>query len=168
MTSAGDSAPRAVARSAARLQAVQALYQIEVSNADAGAAIDQLTSYGLGREVEGAVLAEADVELFGDIVRGQCARQGEVDGHINEAMRGRRLSRLDSVVRAIVRAGAYELVARADIPVRVIINEYVDLAHAFFDGGQASFVNGVLDRLARTLRSAELETADRDGTTPAG
>ncbi len=166
--SAGASAPRAVERSAARLQAVQALYQIDIANADVGAAIDQLTRYGLGREVEGAVFAEADRELFDDIVRGLSARQGEIDQHINEAMCGRGVSRLDNVVRAIVRAGAYELVARADIPARVIINEYVDLAHAFFDGGQASFVNGVLNRLARALRGAELESADHDGTTPAG
>ena len=166
--SAGAPTARAVERSAARLQAVQALYQIEIADADVGAAIDQVTRYGLGREVEGADrLADADSELFVDIVRGLSARQGEIDQHINEALCGRGVARLDNVVRAIVRAGAYELAARADIPARVVINEYVDLAHAFFDGGQASFVNGVLDRLARALRGAELEAADHDGTTPA-
>tara|TARA_B100001123_G_C15238765_1_gene998232 strand:+ start:782 stop:1285 length:504 start_codon:yes stop_codon:yes gene_type:complete len=157
---------RSVERSVARLQAVQALYQIEMISGDVESVIKQMIHHGLGRAVEGGELSEADSSLFDDIVRGLYSRQTEIDDHLAGAMNQRDLSRLDIVVRAIVRAGTYELLARVDIPARVVINEYVDLAHAFFGGGEAKFVNGVLDRIARTLRSLEVDKT-KDGETKA-
>ena len=161
--------PRRQRRSVARLGSVQALYQIEVTGAGAEATIEEFVRYRLGAEVEGGAVAAPDPELFADIVGGACERQAEIDTLIGGALDERwRLERLERVVRAILRAGAYELLARLQVPARVVINEYVDVAHAFFGGGEPGFINGVLDRLARDLRRPEIEGGDRDRATLAG
>ncbi len=155
MVPAGESGKGAVPRSAARLGAVQALYQLDLDpDADADTVVAEFEAHRLGKEIEGALYAKADRTLFADIVRGVAARRDEIDGLLKGALvEGWPLDRLESVLRAILRAGTYELLARPDIPTAVIINEYVDVAHAFFDGAEPGFANGVLDRLAREMRA---------------
>jgi len=148
-------APQATARRAARLAAVQALYQMEMTGENAETVADEFVAFRFGGEDE-SVPAAPDEALFGDIVRGVPPRQNAIDAAITECLAdGWRLSRVDSILRAILRAGAYELMARPDVPARVAIDEYVELAHAFFSGEEPSFANAALDRLARTLRPAE-------------
>ncbi len=161
--------PRGQGRSVARLGAVQALYQIELADAGVEATIAEFARYRLGAEVEGAALAAVDSELFTDLVGGASDRRAEIDTLLEGALDERwRLERLERVVRAMLRAGVYELLARPDVPARVVINEYVDVAHAFFDGGEPAFINGVLDHLARELRRPEIEGGDRDRSSAAG
>ena len=145
----------AIPRSAARLGAVQALYQLELDpDADADAVVAEFEAHRLGKEIEGALYARADRALFADIVRGVTVRREEIDGLLEAVLAaGWPLERLESVLRAILRAGTYELLARPDIPTAVIINEYVDVAHAFFDDAEPGFANGVLDRLAKEIRA---------------
>ena len=151
-------------RSVARLLAVQALYQIELNKIEAsgGAGVDaviaEFVKHRLGQEIEGENYGEADRALFADIVRGASARQGELDGMISAALSEEwPLHRLETILRAILRAGAYELLGRADVPPRVVISEYLDVAHAFFAGKEPGMVNGVLDRLARVLRQDDVD-----------
>ncbi len=156
-------APRGRGRSVARLGGVQALYQIELAGTGAEATIEEFVRYRLGAEVEGGELAAVDTKLFADIVCGTWDRRAEIDALLESALdEPWRLARLERVVRATLRAGVYELTARPDVPARVVINEYVDVAHAFFDGGEPGFVNGVLDRLARDLRPSEIDDGDGD------
>jgi transcription antitermination protein NusB len=155
-------------RGLARLAAVQALYQIELTSADPGAVVSEFLSHRLGREIDGDQYAEADRGFFADLVNGCSARREDVDGIVAAALPSDwPLARLESVLRAILRAGTYELLARSDVPARVAINEYVEIAHAFFSGKEPGMVNGVLDRIARTLREAELPGTGRDGGTQA-
>ena len=156
-------------RSVARLGAVQALYQIEFAGAAVTPTIEEFVRYRLNAEADDGGLAAADPALFADIVGGTWERRTDIDARIGETLEGaRRIDRLEPVVRATLRAGVYELLARADIPARVVINEYVDVAHAFFGGGEPGFVNGVLDRLARELRRPEIEGEDRERPSAAG
>ena len=160
-------APRGSAgrrRSVARLLAVQALYQIEIARIEAGgaAAVDaviaEFVKHRLGQEIEGENYGEADRALFADIVAGTSSRQRELDEMISAALSDEwPLQRLETILRAILRAGAYELRARADVPPRVVISEYLDVAHAFFAGKEPGMVNGVLDRLARVLRQDDVD-----------
>jgi N utilization substance protein B len=145
-------------RTLARLAAVQALYQLELNPAlDAEAVVREFTRYRLGREIEGEELAEADPGFFADIVRGVAADQQRLDIDIAAALvEGWPLARLDSVLRAILRAGAWELAYRSDVPARVSISEYISIAHAFFTGKEPALANGVLDRLGRGLRPADM------------
>lgn len=135
-------------RSAARLAAVQALYQIEMGNDSVARVLKEFHEHRLGSEIEGEVYIRADRNLFDDIVSGAWARREELDtliaGHLAE---GWTLERLDRPMRQILRAGVYELVARPDVPTAVIITEYVDVAHAFYEQREAAFVNGLLDRV---------------------
>jgi len=141
------------ARSAARLAAVQALYQIELADGDAASVIQEFVEHRLGREVEGDLYAEADPGLFRDLVNGVVDNGEELDHLISAALTPEwPLNRLEAVLRAILRAGAYELRYRIDVPTKVVINEYLDIAHAFFNGSEPRLVNGVLDRLAREVR----------------
>jgi transcription antitermination protein NusB len=145
-------------RSVARLSAVQALYQLE-ANPEIGceAVIREFVRHRFGREIDGSQLGEADPHLFADVVRGTATDQERLDAEISEALTPDwPLARLDSVLRAILRAGTYELVHRTDVPPRVTISEYTTIAHAFFTGKEPGLANGVLDRLARTLRADEL------------
>lgn len=153
----------------ARLGAVQALYQIELAGAAVESTIEEFVRYRLGAEVEDGALAEVDSALFADIVSGAWERRADIDARIGGALDGRRpIERLERVVHATLRAGVYELLARADVPARVVINEYVDVAHAFFGGGEPGFVNGVLDRLARELRRPEIEGENRERSSATG
>jgi transcription antitermination protein NusB len=142
------------ARSAARLAAVQALYQREMSGAAVPLLLTEFHHHRLGAEIEGEQFREADVDFFNDVVKGVDAREPELDtllaGHLAE---GWTLDRLDRPMRQILRAGAYELVARPDIPTGAVINEYVDVAHAFYEAREAKFVNGLLDAIARKVRA---------------
>ena len=174
MTAAGKRAAEAsgrgkgrTSRSAARLAAVQALYQIELTGAPAENVVREFTLYRLGAEEESAPLGSADAALFADIVRGVATRGEEIDGHIAGALsEGWTMARLDATLRAILRAGTYEIVARPDIPFEVVVNEYVGIAAAFFTEKEPGFVNGILDHLARKLRAGAVGTAADDG--PAG
>ena len=147
----------------ARLAAVQALYQIELSETPADApdrverVIRDFDRYKLHEYVDGEPVGEADEALFADIVRGATARRAEIDAVIVRGLTADwPIDRLEAILRAILRAGAYELLARADVPARVVISEYLEVAHAFFSGKEPSLVNGVLDRLGRLLRETEL------------
>ena len=145
-------------RSIARLAAVQALYQLELNpGRGADAVIGEFLHHRLGREIDGEVYGEADEALFADIVRGVAADRERLDETVSAALSDEwPLSRIEILLRVILEAGVYELVHRPDIPPRVTMSEYVAIAYAFFDGREPGLANGVLDRLARTLRAAEL------------
>ncbi len=140
-------------RTAARLAAVQALYQIEVSGNSPANVVMEFLRHRIGQEGEGENFGAADERLFAELVEGASARRAELDVHIVASLTPEwPLERLEIILRAILRAGAYELLARPEVPVRVAISEYLDIAHAFFDGKEPGLVNAVLDRVARTLR----------------
>jgi len=166
---ANPSRKRSLARSAARLAAVQALYQMNATRIGLDEVIAEFGRYrfgqndGLGDRTEDEVPAEPDETFFADLLRGVVRDQDEVDSLIGGHLpAGWRLSRLDSTLLAILRAGTYELIARKDVPFKVVINEYVDITHAFFAGDEASLVNGILDRLAHELGRADGQ-ADETG-----
>jgi transcription antitermination protein NusB len=145
-------------RSVARLAAVQALYQMEVSAAGVEAVIREFTDHRFDRDLEGEgegdPLAAADEPFFADIVRGVVESQAELDRAIVRRLAsGWKLERIDATVRAILRSGAFELAHRPDVPTEVAINEYVELAKSFFDGPEPGFVNGALDAIARDVRA---------------
>jgi N utilization substance protein B len=145
--------PARQARSVARLAAVQALYQMEVSSAGAEAVIREFGEHRFDRDVDDMTLAGADEPFFADLVRGVVAHQGEVDKAVAKRLaQNWRLERIDATVRAILRAGAYELTHRADVPTEVVIDEYVELAKSFFEGPEPGFVNGALDGVAQDVR----------------
>ncbi len=144
-------------RKAARLAAVQALYQIELSGTGVEAAIGEFVKHRFGEEVDGAQFVAADPQLFADIVRGASHRRPEVDGLLSGALDAKfPLERLEMLLRAILRAGAYEVFAHTGTHPRILISEYVDVAHAFFAGREPGMVNGVLDNVARKVRAEEL------------
>lgn len=141
-------------RSVARLAAVQALYQMEAAGAGAEAVIREFTEHRFDRDMEGEPLAAADEAFFAELVRGVVADQARVDRAIVHRLAdGWRLERLDATVRAILRAGAYELAERSDVPTEVVIDEYVELTKSFFEGPEPGFVNGSLDAVARDVRA---------------
>ncbi|WP_417461794.1 transcription antitermination factor NusB [Kordiimonas sp.] len=141
-------------RSAARLGAVQALYQLEMSDEPKiKMVIEEYIRHRLGAEIEGEQYVDADADLFADIVEGAWQRLDELNDAIKPCLsKDWSLERIEAIVRAILRAGTYELIARPDVPTAVIINEYVDVAHAFYERTEASFVNGVLDKIAKAVR----------------
>jgi N utilization substance protein B len=140
-------------RSVARLAAVQALYQMEVSNIGVEHVIREFAEHRFDRDVEGVTLAEADEVFFAELVRGVVAEQARIDAAIARRLAANwRLERLDATVRAILRAGAYELAHRLDVPTEVVIDEYVELAKSFFEDTEPGFVNGALDGVARDVR----------------
>ncbi|HEV7997792.1 MAG TPA: transcription antitermination factor NusB [Stellaceae bacterium] len=145
-------------RTVARLAAVQALYQLELNpELDAQAVVREFARYRFDQEIDGDQLAEADAAFFSDIVRGVTADQERLDLDISTALvEDWPLNRLDAVLRAILRAGVWELVHRADVPARVSISEYIAIAHAFFTGKEPGLANGVLNRLGRGLRAADM------------
>jgi N utilization substance protein B len=147
--------PRTQARAAARLAAVQALYQHEMEGTAVPQLLHEFHNHRLGATIEDVEYADADVDFFDDLVNGTAARLGEIDRAIEEKLAtGWTLTRLDKPMKAILRAGTYELLARADVPVGATISEYVDVAHAFYDKREAGFVNGLLDAIAKQVRSA--------------
>ena len=147
------SVPPKQARSVARLAAVQALYQMEVSSAGAETVIREFSEHRFDRDVEDMTLAQADEAFFADLVRGVVQHQKVIDSAVVRRLAtGWKLERLDATVRAILRAGAYELSRRADVPTEVVIDEYVELAKSFFEGPEPGFVNGALDAVAQDVR----------------
>lgn len=144
-------------RSVSRLAAVQALYQVEFGGGRPDDVIDEFLSHRLGAEIDGERLAEADPDFFRALVRGGAGRQEELDALLKGSLtKSREPGRLDGILRALLRAAAFELLARKDVPARVVITEYIDVAHAFFTGPEPKLVNGVLDNLARHLRPSEV------------
>ncbi|NNE49497.1 MAG: transcription antitermination factor NusB [Altererythrobacter sp.] len=150
---------RSQARSAARLAAVQALYQQQMEGTALARLLNEFHQHRLGREVddedhEGEVFADAEVDFFDDIVSGVDCRREEIDELlVGKLAGGWTIARLDKTMLQILRAGAYELVARADVPAASAINEYVDVAKAFFDDREAKFVNGILDAVSKEART---------------
>lgn len=145
-------------RPAARLAAVQALYQMEFSNQDAQTVCDEFIQHRLGATIEGHEYKPADQELFQAIVKGAVDLQREIDPLTDQAMKESwPLEKIDPILRAILRAATYELLAREDIPVKVILNEYVDIAKAFFiRDNESNFTNAVMDNIARKTRAEEM------------
>lgn len=144
-------------RKAARLAAVQALYQIDLSGTGVEVVVGEFVKHRFGEAVDGAQFVAADQQLFADIVRGASHRRTEVDGLLAGALDPKfPLERLEMLLRAILRAGAYEVFAHNDVHPRIVISEYVDVAHAFFAGREPGMVNGVLDNVARKVRPDEL------------
>jgi len=145
---------RSLSRSAARLAAVQALYQQEMQDVPVAALIREFHHHRLGQRIDGVEYAEAEVDFFDDLVAGADARRGELDALIAAKLApGWSMARLDKPMKAILRAGAYELLARADVPAASVISEYVDVAKAFYDARETGFVNGLLDALAKEVRT---------------
>ena len=148
---------KAAERSAARLAAVQALYQMEVSGKGVTDALAEFEAFWIGREVEGIAFKPAENAFFRDILAGVVREQRPVDVKIDAALAdGWPLKRIEAVLRAILRAGAYELMFRKDVPARVAISEYVEVAHSFYSDDEPGLVNAVLDALARAVRGNEL------------
>lgn len=144
---------RSLPRSAARLAAVQALYQHHMEGTAPARLLNEFHQHRLGREIEDDQYADADVDFFDDVVSGTIARRDEIDALLTERLaEGWTIARLDKTMVQILRAGTYELLARPDIPVGTAISEYIDVAHAFFDEREAKFVNGVLDAVAKAVR----------------
>ena len=141
------------ARSAARLAAVQALYQMDMEEIGLARLLGQFHEHRLGKEIEDDQYVDADIDFFDDIVVGTDGRREDIDalieGNLGEQWK---IGRLDKTMLQILRAGTYELIARPDVPTGTVINEYMDVAHAFFDAKDAKFVNGLLDAVAKAKR----------------
>jgi N utilization substance protein B len=141
-------------RSAARLAAVQALYQKEMEGTPLALLLHEFHEHRLGATIEDVTYAPAEQPFFDDLVSGVDARSDEIDGLIAGNLgKGWTLERLDKPMRQILRAGVYELLARIDVPTATVISEYVDVAHAFYEKREAGFVNGLLDAVARAVRA---------------
>ena len=147
-------AARSRSRSAARLAAVQALYQHEMEGTPIAGLLHEFHHHRLGATIDEVEYAEAEVDFFDDIVKGVAARRDEIDLLITSKLaEGWSLVRLDKPMKAILRAGTYELIARSDVPTASAISEYVDVAKAFYDPRETGFVNGLLDALAKEVRA---------------
>jgi N utilization substance protein B len=143
------------ARSVARLAAVQALYQMEVTGQGVEAVVREFRDHRFDADLEGEPLAQADEAFFGELARGVVKAQATLDQAIAGRLAvGWRLDRIDATVRAILRCAAFELCFRRDIPREIVINEYLELTKSFFNGPESGFVNGVLDAIARDDRAA--------------
>jgi N utilization substance protein B len=148
-------APARQARSVARLAAVQALYQMEQAGVGSEAVIREFADHRFDKDIEGQRLARADEPFFADIVRGVVEGQEAVDRAIRRRLaKGWRLDRIDAIARSILRAGAFELMRRPDVPAEVAIDEYVEIAKSFFEGPEPGFVNAALDAIAKDERRA--------------
>ena len=146
-------------RGAARLAAVQALYQLEIGGEDLVSVVQEFEAHRLGKEIDGVEYRQADAAWFRDIVAGVVGEQRRVDPMVHTALvEDWPLKRVDATLRAILRCGTYELLKRPDVPGRVIITEYIDIARAFFGEDEPKLVNGVLDRIAHETRPDEFPT----------
>lgn len=165
MGAAGRGAPRRRPRTASRVAAVQALFQAEQGQESPETVIDQFVRHRLGAlpgtdGFEDGRVPDAEVPLFGRIVRAAASRQEAIDGMLTAALPPEwPLGRLDPVLRALLRAGAAELMQPDGPPAKVVLNEYLDVAHGFFTGDEPRMANGLLDRLAHLLRPAEFPPA---------
>ena len=154
--SAANGERKANRRGAARLAAVQALYQMDIAGTGVNDILTEFESHWIGREVEGAQYLPAEAAFFRDIVSGVVREQRSLDPLVDRALAaGWPLKRIEAILRAVLRAGAYELGHRNDVPARVVVSEYVDVASAFVDKDETGMVNAVLDQIARQLRAAE-------------
>ena len=169
---AGSDVPKP--RTVSRMAAVQALYQMDLAGTDASEVIRQFMATRVppaAGDAEGETEADlptclegADATFFADVVKGVVRRQREIDPLVDQQLRtGWRLVRVDSILRAILRAGVFELLERSDVPARVTLNEYINIAKAFFEADEPKVVNGVLDRIAHKVRAKEFETPDEGG-----
>jgi N utilization substance protein B len=146
-------------RGAARLAAVQALYQMDLAGTGLNEILAEFESHWIGREVEGAQYLPAEAAFFRDIVSGVVREQRKLDPLIDEALAaGWPLKRVETILRAVLRAGCYELAQRRDVPARVVVSEYADVAAAFVGRDETGMVNAVLDQLAHKLRNDEFGT----------
>jgi N utilization substance protein B len=153
---------RANRRGAARLAAVQALYQMDLAATPLNEILGQFEAFWMGREVEGEEYLPAEAAYFRDVVRGVVEDQRRLDPMIDAVLtRGWPLKRIETVLRAILRAGAYELDRKPEVPARVVVSEYADIAHAFVDPDETGMINAVLDQLARQLRTGEFDQTAR-------
>lgn len=148
----------AKARAASRLAAVQALYQQQMEGTPLASLLDEFHRHRLGGEIDpdldDAQYVQAEVAFFDDVVKGTLARRDEIDALLTSKLaEGWKLERLDKTMLQILRAGAYELIARGDVPVGAVVSEYVDVAKAFFDGREAGFANGLLDAIGKDVRA---------------
>jgi N utilization substance protein B len=143
-------------RSAARLAAVQALYQMDIASTPLPDILAEFESHWIGQEVEGSQYLPAEAAFFRSVVRGVLDDQRTLDPMIDNALQGGwPLKRVEALLRAVLRAGAFELSSRADVPARVVVAEYVDVAHAFLDKDETGMVNAVLDQLGKQYRATE-------------
>ncbi|ETR75378.1 transcription antitermination protein NusB [Afipia sp. P52-10] len=158
---ANDPLKKANRRGAARLAAVQALYQMDIAGAGLNDIFAEFESHWLGNEVEGDKYLPAEAAFFRDVVSGVVRDQTKLDPLVDDALaKGWPLKRIDAIIRAVMRAGAYELEHRKDVPARVVVTEYVDVANAFVDREETGMVNAVLDQLARRFRADEFARSD--------
>ena len=148
---------RISARGGARLAVVQALYDMDISGKGVLDALSEFEAHWIGREVDGILHPQAETAFFRDLLRGTVEEQRAIDPQLDRALaQGWPLRRIETVLRAILRAGAYELMFRPDVPARAAISEYVDVAHSFYNADEPGLVNAVLDRVARQVRPAEV------------
>ena len=158
--SAKGSDRKANRRGAARLAAVQALYQMDIAGAGLNDIFAEFESHWLGGEVEGEQYLPAEAAFFRDVVSGVVRDQEKLDPLIDDALsKGWPLKRIDAILRAVLRAGAYELERHKDVPGRVVVSEYVDVANAFVEAEETGMVNAVLDQIARRFRADEFARA---------
>jgi N utilization substance protein B len=159
-TAPSKDGPRANRRGAARLAAVQALYQMDLAATPLNDILGEFEAHWIGQEVEGDKYLPAEAAFFRDVVKGVVAEQRKLDPMIDAVLsKGWPLVRIETVLRAILRAGAYELDRKPEVPARVVVSEYADIAHAFVERDETGLVNAVLDQLARQLRASEFEGA---------
>jgi transcription antitermination protein NusB len=160
MAGARNDDRKANRRGAARLAAVQALYQMDIAGTDLKEIMAEFESHWIGRELDGAQYLPAEAAFFRDLVSGVLREQRTLDPLVDTALvEGWPLKRIEAILRAVLRAGAYELKHRSDVPARVIVSEYVDIAHAFVDREETGLVNAVLDQIARQYRASEFAAA---------
>jgi transcription antitermination protein NusB len=149
-------------RSAARLAAVQALYQMDIAGTGLNEILAQFEGHWIGRELDGAQYLPAEAAFFRDLVSGVLREQRSLDPIVDKALAaGWPLKRIEAILRAVLRAGVYELEHRTDVPARVIVSEYVDIAHAFVDKEETGLINAVLDHIARRCRAGEFPATGR-------
>lgn len=164
--SGGNRKAAASARGAARLMAVQALYQIEIRGGTADATVTEFLEHRteiVDDDGDGKIRLEADKALFADLVRGVVSEKVNIEAVLDKSLDGGSAERLEPLLRSIMKAGIFELQTRSDIPAKVVISEYVHLTDAFFDSREPGLVNAVLDRLARVLREDEISNKDTAG-----
>jgi N utilization substance protein B len=158
----GKEERKANRRGAARLAAVQALYQMDIAGTGLNDILAEFESHWIGREVEGAQYLPAEAAFFRDVVSGVVREQRRLDPLVDQVLaQGWPLKRIEAILRAVLRAGAYELGHRSDVPARVVVSEYVDVANAFVDKDETGMVNAVLDQIARQFRAGEFARSVR-------
>ncbi len=149
-------------RSTARMHAVQAVYQLEINEGRVADVVAEFQDHRLGEDIDGTAVLTADRDFFQDLVIGTADRHLELDQIVERSLSlDYTMDRLETLLRALLRVAAYEMLARIDVPAKVVINEYVDLGVAFFSGGETGLVNGVLDRMAREIRPGEIHDRPR-------